>query len=154
MQSQLEQLLAPQQELHARSQAAERAAQDAQQRAVTAEAAAWPHLGQKKRFVWCFGFTTYIMGGANPDILAGISWAETQADIIPDTPQGDEHRRDQVHSQQFFLALSLQVSDSSDGITKLMNIPNYVGLEGWRVMKQHYEPLTRGNAWIDFHDQH
>eukprot|EP00971_Amphidinium_carterae_P104108 2061798-Amphidinium_carterae.1 len=30
-------------------------------------------------------------------------------------------------------------------MVKRMNIPNYSGLEGWRVMKRHYEPLTRGN---------
>eukprot|EP00971_Amphidinium_carterae_P238329 4731293-Amphidinium_carterae.1 len=30
-------------------------------------------------------------------------------------------------------------------MVKLMNVPNYNGLEGWRVMKRHYEPLTRGN---------
>eukprot|EP00971_Amphidinium_carterae_P031023 610550-Amphidinium_carterae.1 len=40
MQTQFDQLLAQQQELHARLQAAERAAQDVQQRAVAAEAAA------------------------------------------------------------------------------------------------------------------
>eukprot|EP00971_Amphidinium_carterae_P123888 2453926-Amphidinium_carterae.1 len=74
-----------------------------------------------------------------------MSWAETQVDAIPDVVTTDEHRRHQVHSQQLLLALSLQVSDSSDAMVKLMNVPNYNGLEGWRVMKRHYEPLTRGN---------
>eukprot|EP00971_Amphidinium_carterae_P076735 1515607-Amphidinium_carterae.1 len=65
------------------------------------------------------------MGGANPDVLSAMSWAETQADAIPDVATTDENRRHKVHSQQLFLALSLQVSDSSDAMVKLMNVPNY-----------------------------
>eukprot|EP00971_Amphidinium_carterae_P287882 5714954-Amphidinium_carterae.1 len=69
------------------------------------------------------------MGGANPDVLTAMTWAEAQADTIPDAPQTDEHRRHKVYSQQLYLALSLQVADASDAMVKLMNVPNYNGLE-------------------------
>eukprot|EP00971_Amphidinium_carterae_P290949 5777651-Amphidinium_carterae.1 len=85
------------------------------------------------------------MGGANPDVLTAMTWAEAQADTIADAPQTDEHRRHKVYSQQLYLALSLQVADASDAMVKRMNVPNYNGLEGWRQLKRHYEPLTRGN---------
>ena len=41
---------------------------------------------------WCFSFTAFL-GGADPNILQALEWAEQQLDAIPDQPQmGDtEH---------------------------------------------------------------
>ena len=37
------------------------------------------------------------------------------------------------------------MADNSEAMTKLMNITGHNGLEAWRLLKRHYEPLTLGN---------
>eukprot|EP00971_Amphidinium_carterae_P203279 4034035-Amphidinium_carterae.1 len=165
---QLAAILARQEELHQRLIAAEAAATQAQQRATSAErrlesergdrAARTPlvdtrTLGKPKVFsgkreewqAWQFGFTAYL-GGADPGVLAALQWAERNADAIPNVaPTGSEHEQHARYTRQLFLALSLQVADNSEAMVKLMNIADQNGLEAWRVLKRHYEPMTLGN---------
>eukprot|EP00971_Amphidinium_carterae_P337071 6473720-Amphidinium_carterae.1 len=175
MQEQLEQLLARQNELHVRLQQAEAAVVTANAQAATAEARAEAaeratqsaptqvahrplvdtrSLGKVKCFSgkredwqsWCFTFLAFV-GGANPGTLEAMKWAESCDYTIPEHPDqaNREHIQHAPHAQQIYLALCLSVQDGSEAMVKLMNIQGYNGLEGWRTLKRHYEPMTRGN---------
>eukprot|EP00971_Amphidinium_carterae_P061907 1226104-Amphidinium_carterae.1 len=62
-----------------------------------------------------------------------MKWAEQQLGPIPNTPSTDpEHRLHHPHSRQLYLALALQLGDGSDAQVKVMNTPEFNGLEAWR----------------------
>eukprot|EP00971_Amphidinium_carterae_P003820 75832-Amphidinium_carterae.1 len=61
-----------------------------------------------------------------------MKWAEQQMGPIPSTPTSDvDHQRHHPHSRQLYLALALQLGDGSEAQVKVMNTPEFNGLEAW-----------------------